>query len=240
MVEYEFSNELKEKMLKEKETNPFAVLSKLIYDGLYNEIITGKLLLDDKIIESQIAKNLNVSRTPVKMALNKLVEDGILEKGKGKELRVKKIRYEECLWLYEARLSIESKAAYLAAKRIKKNELSTLHHIIQDFKDIDKSYDYEKYIICDKLFHETVINASRNKYIIDMYKTLEFALQSYRYQTMQLVYEDLFEKNGLERGSDYHNSIYRALYNRMPLVAQDEMIADISRMYGTMHMIKFL
>ena len=52
-----------------------------------------------------------------------------------------------------------------------------------------------------------------------MYKTLEFALQSYRYQTMQLVYEDLFEKNGLERGSDYHNSIYRALYNRMPLVA---------------------
>lgn len=128
MAEYEFSNELKEKMLKEKETNPFAVLSKLIYDGLYNEIITGKLLLDDKIIESQIAKNLNVSRTPVKMALNKLVEDGILEKGKGKELRVKKIRYEECLWLYEARLSIESKAAYLAAKRIKK--MSFLHYII--------------------------------------------------------------------------------------------------------------
>lgn len=240
MPEYEIRNELKENIQTEMENNPFAVLSKLIYDGLYDEIIAGKLRLDEKIIESKIAAQLNVSRTPVKMALNRLVEDEILERGTGKDIRVKKIRYEECLWLYEARKAIEPKAAYLAAKRINKTELTLLKELIQEFKNVDKSYDFEKYIACDKIFHETVIKASRNKYIIGMYKSIEFPLQRYRYQTMQLAYEDLFEKNGLERGSNYHLAVYRALYNQLPIVAEDEILSDINRMYGTMHMLKFI
>ena len=240
MSEYEISGEFKGRIQSEMEKNPFAVLSKLIYDCLYDEIISGKLRLNDKIIESKIAAQLNASRTPVKMALNRLIEDDILERGTGKDIRVKKIRYEECLWLYEARKAIEPKAAYLAAKRINKGELAVLKDIIQKFKTVDKSYDYEEYIACDKTFHETVIKASRNKYIIGMYKSLEFPLQRYRFQTMQLAYEDLFEKNGLERGSDYHLAVYRALYNQLPIVAQDEIESDINRMYGTMHMLKFI
>ena len=118
MEDFSMSKNAKDQIQQELDKNPFLVLSKLVYRQIYREIIDGNLLPQHKIIESKIAKELNISRSPVKMALAEMTEKGILEKAKGKELRVKKIRYEECLWIYEARMMLEPEAAYLAARRI--------------------------------------------------------------------------------------------------------------------------
>lgn len=101
MEEFSMSENAKDLIQQEIDRNPFLVLSKLVYQQIYREIINGNLLPQHRIVESKIAKELNVSRSPVKMALAEMTEKGILEKVKGKELRVKKISYEECLWIYE-------------------------------------------------------------------------------------------------------------------------------------------
>lgn len=100
MEEFSMSENAKDLIQQEIDRNPFLVLSKLVYQQIYREIINGNLLPQHRIVESKIAKELNVSRSPVKMALAEMTEKGILEKVKGKELRVKKISYEECLWIY--------------------------------------------------------------------------------------------------------------------------------------------
>ena len=225
---------------EEMNENPFTVLSLAIYNGIYKSILNGYISTEDKIVESKIAKDLNVSRTPVKMALTKLCNDNVLERGAGKEFRVKRITYVECLWLYETRMAIESEGAYFAARRITKNELVQLKKIIDQFREIDISFDHEKYISCDKKFHELIIKASRNKYMIDMYKLIESPLQRYRHQTLQFAYEDLFVSNNMERSSSFHIAIYKALYNHLSVVARDEIQNDIKRMYGTIHMLKFV
>ena len=79
------------------------------------------------------------------MALAEMTEKGILEKVKGKELRVKKISYEECLWIYEARMMLEPEAAYLAAKRIQEKELEVLKKLVFRFEKIDQTHDHLEY-----------------------------------------------------------------------------------------------
>lgn len=90
MEEFSMSENAKDLIQQEIDRNPFLVLSKLVYQQIYREIINGNLLPQHRIVESKIAKELNVSRSPVKMALAEMTEKGILEKVKGnrQELRL--------------------------------------------------------------------------------------------------------------------------------------------------------
>lgn len=238
MEEFSMSENAKDLIQQEIDRNPFLVLSKLVYQQIYREIINGNLLPQHRIVESKIAKELNVSRSPVKMALAEMTEKGILEKVKGKELRVKKISYEECLWIYEARMMLEPEAAYLAAKRIQEKELEVLKKLVFRFEKIDQTHDHLEYKNADKMFHETIVKASRNRYLMDMYKSIESPLAMYRNQLNQLAYEECFQQHGMEKGSEYHRAIYRMLEQRYPMMAKDEMKNDVQQMYGTMSRLR--
>lgn len=238
MIEYVISDAFKESVQREMDSNPFAILSRVIYRQLYQEIIAGHLLPEHKIIESKIAKELNVSRSPVKMALADMVEEGIFVRGSGKTVHVKPISYEECLWIYEARMTLEPKAAYQAAKRIKPAELQQLKEMITKFEEIDKTLNQRNYTLTDKQFHEIIIKASRNPYLVSMYKSIECPLSCYRNQLNQLAYEECFQQHDMGSGSEHHKAIYNMLKNHLPLLAEDEMRNDIQRMYGTMSRLR--
>lgn len=238
MEEFTMSEYAKDRIQKEIEENPFIILSKVVCKQIYREIIEGNLLPQHRIIESKIAKELNVSRSPIKMALAEMADNGILERVKGKELRVKKITYEECLWIYEARIMLEPEAAYLAARRISDGELKILKALVEKFEEIDHSHDHVKYKNADKLFHETIVKASRNRYLMAMYESIECPLAMYRNQLNQLAYEECFQQYGMERGSGYHRAIYRMLEQHYPMMAKDEMKNDVQRMYGTMSRLR--
>lgn len=238
MSEFILSEELKKNIQQEIDKNPFVVLSKVIYDQIYNEIIAGHLRPEHTIVESKIAKDLNVSRSPVKAALNDMICAGILAKDSGRGLHVKLITYEECYWIYEARMALEPKAAYLAAKRINKEELMELRALIEKFEEIDVTKDQLLYTKTDKKFHEVIIRASRNQYLVNMYKSIECPLACYRNQLNQLAYEEAFQQNGMENGSDHHRYIYQMIRGHYPLMAEDEMRNDIRRMFGTMSRLK--
>ncbi|MSC85596.1 GntR family transcriptional regulator [Eubacterium sp. am_0171] len=238
MTEYVLSEEFKSNVQQEMESNPFAVLSRLIYQELYQEVIEGHLLPEHKIIESKIAKELNVSRSPVKVALSDMVDEGIFFRGVGKTVHVKPISYEECLWIYEARMTLEPKAAYQAAKRIKPAELQQLMELISKFEEIDNTMDQREYTRTDKQFHEIIIKASRNPYLVSMYKSIECPLACYRNQLNQLAYEECFQQHDMGSGSEHHKAIFNMLKNHLPLLAEDEMRNDIQRMYGTMSRLR--
>lgn len=238
MSEFVLSDKFKENIQHELERNPFAVLSKVIYDQIYQEIIVGHLRPEHLIVESKIAKDLNVSRSPVKAALNDMLRTGILAKDSGRGLHVKLITYEECYWIYESRMALEPRAAYLAAKRINKEELLELKGLVSRFEEIDRTKDQLLYTKTDKKFHELIIQASRNPYLVSMYKSIECPLACYRNQLNQLAYEESFEENGMENGSDHHKAIFRMIGKHYPVMAEDEMRNDIRRMFGTMSRLR--
>lgn len=212
-----------------KKNNPFIILSDVIFKEFINDIKTGNLLPGDKIIENKIAKDLDISRTPVNIAINKALQQKLFEKNEKRNILVRKISFEEAYYLYESRKLIEGKAAYLAAKRISNKELSILFDLLQRLKHVDDILDNNEFVKIDKIFHDTIIKASKDPYIIKMYKVLELDLQRYRYHFKQLV----IKRNKIENGYMYHLAIYNALYNRISNIAKEEIESDIDRMYGT-------
>ena len=212
-----------------KKNNPFIVLADVIYQHFKYNIMQGLLLPGDKIIESKIAQDLNVSRTPVNIAINRALKEGWLERRSKRYLTVRKISSQECFYLYEARKLIEGQAAYLAAKRITKAELIQLKNFLLNFrKGNDEPIDNELFCKNDENFHDLIVKAAHNEYISKVYSQLKPDLQRYRYHYKQLI----TERNTNENVYMYHYSIYLALKSRLAAVAKDEIESDISSMHS--------
>lgn len=92
-------------------------LSNLVYRDLKEKILKNKLLPGDKLIEMEIASNLGVSRTPVREALKKLEEDGLVTSFPRKSYIVSKISVKEAKNLYIVRRSLEPLAVELLAQK---------------------------------------------------------------------------------------------------------------------------
>ncbi|MEF3318704.1 GntR family transcriptional regulator [Peptoniphilus grossensis] len=88
-----------------------------MYRDLKEKILKNKLLPGDKLIEMEIASNLGVSRTPVREALKKLEEDGLVTSFPRKSYIVSKISVKEAKNLYIVRRSLEPLAVELLAQK---------------------------------------------------------------------------------------------------------------------------
>ncbi|WP_288166155.1 GntR family transcriptional regulator [uncultured Peptoniphilus sp.] len=88
-----------------------------MYRDLKEKILKNKLLPGDKLIEMEIASNLGVSRTPVREALKKLEEDGLVTSFPRKSYIVSKISVKEAKNLYIVRKSLEPLAVELLAQK---------------------------------------------------------------------------------------------------------------------------
>ncbi|MDY6287802.1 MAG: GntR family transcriptional regulator [Lachnospiraceae bacterium] len=222
-------------MLRE---NPFRPLNKILYDALYQYILDGKLTPDQQLIESKIAASLGISRSPVRIALQELISNGILVKEDG-AIHVKSINYPDTLMLYEARMAIEPQAARIVANRITDDELSSLKNLVDKFVEVDRTGDEHEYVLADTKFHRLIFSYTKNPYLIEIYHNLEFPLACYRNQVKHLNYDNMTKYLGIERGSYHHAHIYEMLKLHAPLLAEEAMKNDIVRMYATLSCIEW-
>lgn len=234
MSEYQMDSCVIDAIRQSIAQNPFNSINKIVSTQLYREILKGNILPEHRLVESKLAQALELSRSPIKQALQELEEKGILVRENGNSLHVRTVDYDFCYEIYEARIAIEPRAAYLAATRIRNKELIALKKLVDRFEEIDDTRDQKAYTKTEDEFHTIIIASARNKYISQMYKCLEFPLACYRHQLDQLAYEDIHQKTGRPHGSGYHSHIYDMLKLRAPLLAQDAMLNDVQRMFGTL------
>src|SRR5690349_14421330 len=86
-----------------------------VYEGLLEAIITGHLTSGQDLNELAIARQLNVSRTPVHEAVLRLLGDGLAEQRSSGRARVIQFTRGHVLSIYEMRKILEGAAAHAAA-----------------------------------------------------------------------------------------------------------------------------
>lgn len=89
MEEFSMSENAKDLIQQEIDRNPFLVLSKLVYQQIYREIINGNLLPQHRIVESKIAKELNVSLLSGENGFGRDDRKGNTGKSKGQRIKSK-------------------------------------------------------------------------------------------------------------------------------------------------------
>jgi DNA-binding GntR family transcriptional regulator len=145
--------------------NPIANIS--IYNELKRRIINMELKPGDQIKEKELIEEFDVSRTPVREAILKLSQNGLLDLKPRVGTFVSQIDIESVKFAYEVKKNLEALGAELAATRATKLQIDELYDIIKLFDNYDIVQDYKECIIADQKFHKIVREASGNPILIE-------------------------------------------------------------------------
>lgn len=150
------------------------VISEQIKEQLIEDIFYHKYKPGDKLVESALAKELNVSQTSIREALRSLVAMGFLKSVPFKGITVRSLSRKDMWEVYTVRAALESLAATLAAKRITDSEIAELEKICEEMIQAGKAGDIPKRTRLNINFHQAVIRASGNKLILKLFDNLQF------------------------------------------------------------------
>ena len=107
--------------------------SEFVFASLRDAIWEGRFTRGERIPEEEIARSLGVSRTPVREALRRLQERGMLVVGAGRSLVVAELSKQQVLELYAMREILEGSAARFAAQHANEAEVDMLHRLLEEF-----------------------------------------------------------------------------------------------------------
>jgi DNA-binding GntR family transcriptional regulator len=157
-----------------------------LYDWLRSEIESGGLRAHDRLVEMEIARLANVSRTPVREALHRLeVERLVRDSGNGGR-EVCGFSLAELSDVYAVRETLEGMSAALAAVGRSELECATLEGLLQAQRAaVDESQDVQLHVNLNHAFHETLWRASRNRYLEDQLRDLRSVVERFQESTLR-------------------------------------------------------
>jgi DNA-binding GntR family transcriptional regulator len=191
-----------------------------VCDLLRSRIVANELTFGSKLTEDSLAKELGVSRTPIREAFNRLAQEGLVTVSPGRGAFVATLSVDDMVQLLEIREVLEGMAARLATSRITKASLEKLRRQME--VEIRKSagHAYTGYLDVDRQFHESVISAGGNRHLCQLMKSLRDRIQMLRYRSVILP--------GRARKSfQEHLQIIDALAARDPDLAEERIRTHI-------------
>lgn len=171
--------------------NPFAKLSKVVCNLLFDEIVALNLPPSGKINIKQIALELNISRTPVIDALKELQAIGFVEtRSDTTGFYVSELSLPDMTNLYNIRAAIESEAAYRCAKNVGKDVVERLEAMAENFRDAIISKNPFLVRETDVPFHKLIVKSASNKYLEQSYNNLLPSLIRYQRYCSEFIHFD--------------------------------------------------
>lgn len=165
----------------------------VIYEEVKNEIILGTFQPRDRIVELAIAERFNSSQAPIREALLKLQEDGLVELIPYTGAFVSEISFDEIKELFEYRRLIELNALKNGLHLFTSQDILSLEKIIVDMKEAGKQKDLSTLISCDMLFHRKVIEKAQRKISLNIWKKLDIHISRFIAAVHPKCFQDLEE-----------------------------------------------
>ncbi len=153
-----------------------APLALKAYLELRDAIVHRRLLPEQYLSEPQLTEELGVSRTPIRSALQALIQDGLVRTSPGRGTIVSDVSIQDVRDIYELRIGIEGMAAQLVAERAPDSGLASLSSTIL----LDDEASQEEMQTMGNKFHSAVAGLSGNQRLQDLLQLLEPQLERYR------------------------------------------------------------
>lgn len=152
-------------------------LKSQVYDYLREQIIVGKFKPGERLIEEKIGEELNVSRSPIRESIRMLEKEGFLNLTKTGGVTVVEPSLTDYQYLYECRIEMESLAAYYAAMRRTDEQLLMMKKEVENTVLHQETQDEKRVTVA---FHDIIIEASANPFLISMLRMLRGVNSFYR------------------------------------------------------------
>lgn len=195
-------------------------LRDLIFEKLQQAIFSGKIKSGERITEKEIAKELSVSRTPVREALYRLASTGVIKIIPHRGFLISKWSSKEIKDVIELRIALEVFAVKLAIQRILPSEISELKVLVAKMEKAVKKEDMMKASHLNSLFHDGIILASKNKELFEVMEPIKNKIYHFRIISISTP-------NRLKKSLKEHEEILNALINKDDELAQKLMAQHI-------------
>lgn len=166
-----------------------------VYKIIRQGISDGSLAPGTQLKESELVKNLGVSRTPIREALNQLSKEGLIEIVTGRGAFVKRWTKDQVIEILYIREVLESLAARLAARQFTETGVFQLEEYMAHYRD--GKIDYAQ---ADKLFHDYIVNASGMDRLVDMINNLYDSIQMANTLRIIFMFPGRIEESMAEHG----------------------------------------
>jgi len=139
-------------------------LSDLVYEALLDAIISARLAPGAIVSEVSLAKQLQVSRTPVHDALRQLAKDGLVDQQAGRRAVIRMFSKDDVHDIFEMRKLLEGESTRRAASRIDTATIAHLRSVGEKLKTHPQTPDFlTHWADFDAEFHEAIAQASGSK-----------------------------------------------------------------------------
>lgn len=185
---------------------------------LRQRILSGEFKGGERLFEVPLAEMLNISRTPVREAMSRLAEEGLLERAKSAGFVVREFGLDDVIDAIELRGVLEGTVARLAAERgVAPEDLARITDVVNEidacFKD-NGDVDFDSYSKLNAEFHEKLAALSGSKIIqreLERVVHLPFASPSaFLPDKMQME----SRRGSLELAQAQHRELISAIKNR--------------------------
>jgi DNA-binding GntR family transcriptional regulator len=146
--------------------------SSLIADEIRARIIDGSFPPGIQLGEAQLAAQLQVSRGPVREALQRLIQEELLDGRPHRGVFVAELGPEDIADVYRARRAVERTAAEVVVERGDAGALETLAQLVERMDAAAQGGRWSNVVDLDRRFHQLLVDAAGSKRLSRMYRTL--------------------------------------------------------------------
>lgn len=157
---------------------PPTTLVETVYNYIKSDIASSHLKPDEKINLKQLSSRYQVSETPIKQALNRLVSEGLIISVPRKGMRVRKLSLTEIEELFDIRLMLDTFFIQPVIETISSDAglqgrmKDIIREHIRQVRQAATPLDYDTIYQLDNQFHELYIMAGRNQKAVEIYRRL--------------------------------------------------------------------
>ncbi len=164
-------------------------MTKILQRNLYREVADrigeliehGELAPGERISEKQLCERFGVSRTPLREALKVLATEGLIELLPNRGARVVRLTFKKVKDTYDLMAALEGLSGELACQHISDAEIKAVRKLHDTMLEHYHQRDLASYFIVNQQIHESILAASRNEVLQEMYSNLSQRVKRVRY-----------------------------------------------------------
>jgi GntR family transcriptional regulator, rspAB operon transcriptional repressor len=164
-----------------------ATAASRIYSDLRAELVSLQRRPGEPISEAEIALSYGVSRTPVREAILKLSDEGLVEIFPQSGIFVARIPLAALPEAIIIRKALEETTTRLAAERATSSQILNLHAILERQREADAAKDNDAFHHADEIFHATIAEVARYPGIWKLIQQVKIHVDRYRRLTLPQI-----------------------------------------------------
>ena len=159
-----------------------------VYSILRDAIVSGRYPPGARLNESQLARELNISRIPIREALMQLQEHGLVMNHERRGMFVTELSEEDVQRINSLRVVLEAEALRLCRKRMTKATAARLTELVEAMESWEETSEIDAAAV-DLEFHRTVWNAAGNDQLVKTLDSLSTVL--FAHTALENVSQDI-------------------------------------------------